>query len=145
LQGQWLHTTVWDYPESVYGFQVSPLLSAFAPLTLLVHDGSYLVAIQSGALALGAIPVGLWAHRRCQNGWIVAVVALLYLFSPIVTRARDLPFHQITLAPLFLGAVLYCQLTRRWRWFWLWFLLSLGIKEELVFPALSLGLYALLI
>src|SRR5258705_4801460 len=68
-------------------------LVLIAPLFALIHHPVTLLAVQSAALALGAIPVHRLAQRRLGPGFIAVSFAALYLAFPALGYVNLFEFH----------------------------------------------------
>src|SRR5581483_10539088 len=134
MHGQFMQFTMgMDPPGDYLGLHFSPILIALAPLSLAFRDPSYLSVLQVIGLALGAIPIALWAGKRLGHPAAAPVFALAFFLNPVVIGSILIPFHEIVFATAALGAMLYCQLNRRWWLTLLFALLALSVKEEIGF------------
>jgi uncharacterized membrane protein len=90
------------------GAHVDPILAAFAPLWWLWPSPAMLLAVQSAAVALGALPVFWLARKHLASKRLGSLFALVYLvYAPVQWLALD-EFHPVALAcPLLLFAVWY--------------------------------------
>ncbi len=146
LHGQFMHTTLQGFGvDSFLGFHVEPILALISPLYLAAPSAGTLVVVQTIGLAVAAIPLALWAHKRLDSGFAAVLVGLAFLLEPVLSRANDLLFEEIPLAVPFLAWALYFQLQRRWKPFAVCLLLALAVREEIAFVAMAMGLYALLV
>jgi uncharacterized membrane protein len=80
------------------GGHVDPILAALAPLWIVVPSPLTLVAIQIGAVALGALPVFWLGRRHLGSERTAALVALAYLAYPWIAWTAVDAFHPVTLA-----------------------------------------------
>ncbi|AFZ27065.1 putative membrane protein [Cylindrospermum stagnale PCC 7417] len=116
------------------------------PLALLykIYPSVYwLFAVQSGALALGALPTWYLARQAgLKAGQAVAMVAV-YLLYPLVYNANLFDFHPDAIAvPAILTAVLAARLGRL-GWFCASILLVLGCKAVLSLTVAAMGVWLL--
>ena len=118
----------------------------FYPLALLYKiysDVHWLFAVQSTALALGALPTYYLARKEgLREGKAIALSAV-YLLYPVIFNANLFDFHPEVLAvPALLGAVLAARLGQVGR-FCLAIILVLGCKEALALTVAALGFWLL--
>ena len=85
---------------------VDPVLALLAPLWIVFPSPLMLIAVQSGAIAAGALPVFWLARRHLASERAAALLAIAYLAYPWTAWAVVDVFHPISLAlPLLLFAV----------------------------------------
>jgi uncharacterized membrane protein len=85
------------------GAHFDPIVAAFAPLWRLWPDPSLLLVSQATAVAAGAVPVYLLAHRHLGSDWAAAGFGLAYLLHPATQWLVLDDFHPVALAtPLLL-------------------------------------------
>ncbi len=146
-----IHGRFWEFslelskatPHSYLANHFSPLLFLLIPLYAIAPTVHTLLTLQSLALALGAVPIYLFAKTTLQNTTKSLIVLLVYFFSPFVQNINLFDFHEIAFfVPLF-GFCLLAMFRKRWRWFWLFLILSLCVKEEVGLVGVALGLYLL--
>ncbi len=95
------------------GGHVDPILAALAPLWIVVPSPLTLVAVQVGAVALGALPVFWLGRRHLGSERTAALVALAYLAYPWIAWTAVDAFHPVTLAiPALLFAVWFLDSDR---------------------------------
>jgi uncharacterized membrane protein len=132
----------WNGPPTRLGIHVEPILLLIAPL-YLIHSGPVtLIALQTVAFALGALPLFLLGLRRLPAlPLVAAALAVAYLAAPAVLGAALWDFHAVALAtPLLLAAILALD-ARRFGWFVLAALLAMLTKEDVGLSLIPLGLY----
>lgn len=119
---------------------------AIYPLSLLYKiypDVHWLLAVQAGALAMGALPT--W-HLARQAGLTVRqaeAMAVVYLLYPLVFNVNLFEFHpEVMTLPVFLGAVLAARLGQIW-WFCLSIIFILGCKAVLSLTVAAIGIWLL--
>lgn len=124
----------------VLGNHFSPIFYVFAPATLVMPGPAWLLALQSLALALGAVPLYLLARRQLAPR-LAGAVALLYLVNPSLHGINVRDFHPAALAvPLLLTATYAWESDRRVL-FGLATLLTLTTREDAALAVLGLGLW----
>ncbi len=141
-----------EQPDVLLGYHVEPLLAPISLLYLL-HDGpETLLWLQTVALALGAIPVYLIAHRRYAALtkkhlaiWLPIAFVLLYLLSPVLEAANLSDFHAVALSPVLLLSAFYCLETDRPWGFIAFAFLAAMTKEEVGLLVAMMGLWAALV
>ncbi len=127
----------------ILGDHFSLILYLLAPLEWVYPHAELLLVVQTIALALGAVPVYLFAYRQLGSQAKALLFALAYLLYPAMQWANFLEFHPETLAtPLLLGA-LYAQQIERWPLFFGLLGLCATTKEVAGLAIIPLGLYLL--
>ena len=132
----------WNGPPTRLGIHVEPILLLITPLYLIHSGPETLIALQTVAFALGALPLFLLGLRRMPALPLVAAAfAVTYLISPAVLGASLWDFHAVALAtPLLLTAV-WALDARRFGWFVLAALLAMLTKEDIGLSLIPLGVY----
>ncbi|MCS7001904.1 MAG: DUF2079 domain-containing protein, partial [Dehalococcoidia bacterium] len=105
-QGRWFQNTVMiEHAENLLGQHFAPIFLALAPLYWVWPDPRVLLIVQSLALALGAVPVFLFARRRLGSAGMALALAAAYLLLPALHYINFYDFHEIALTtPLLLCA-----------------------------------------
>jgi uncharacterized membrane protein len=146
--GRLFETTLVYETQGTYD-HFEPVLLLIAPIYRLFSDVRVLLVLQSLALALGAVPIYLYARYRFAQIGVEGLVALLpavaYLIYPPLHAANLNNFHEVALLPALIGMALYELLTGR-RWLMLIFLgLALLVKEDVTVTVLAFGAYIALL
>jgi uncharacterized membrane protein len=128
-----------------WGVHTQPILYLLAPFYLLFPGPEILLILQSLALALGAVPLYLFARRRIHRAGPALLLAAAYLLSPALQGMNLIDFHPYALAPLFLLWAFYFLETSRSKPFALFALLAIACKEDVAPIVAMMGLYALVI
>jgi uncharacterized membrane protein len=130
-------------PPTRLSIHVEPIL---LPLSLLylIHAGpETLLATQTVALALGAIPLFALSLRRLPRLPFVGVgLVFAYLLSPFTVSEALWDFHAVALATPLLLFALWALDSRRYRWFLAAAILAIATKEDV---GLSVAVVALLL
>lgn len=130
-------------PPTRLSIHVEPIL---LPLSLLylIHAGpETLLATQTIALALGAIPLFALSLRRMPRLPFVGVgLVVAYLLNPFTVSEALWDFHAVTLATPLLLFALWALDSRRYRWFLAAAILAIATKEDV---GLSVAVVALLL
>ena len=139
----WMTTLVYETGGFYDHFE--PILLLFVPLYWLWSDVRVLLIVQSIALALGAVPIYLYARYRFKT-WhyrnlLALVIAAAYLVYPAMHNANLNDFHEVSLLPPLLGFALYGLLTGRPRVTWVFLALCLMVKEDFSVTFLMFGLF----
>lgn len=147
--GRFFQTTLVYETAGAYD-HFEPILALIAPIYWLLPDARVLLVIQALALALGAVPIYLYArHRFAEIGVTSALIALLppaiYLVYPPLHAANLNDFHEVALLPPLLGMALFGLLTGRRRVLWIFLALCLLIKEDITVTVLAFGVYIALL
>ena len=132
----------WNGPPTRLGIHVEPILLLIAPLYLIHSGPETLIALQTVAFALGALPLFLLGLRRMPGLPLVAAAfAVAYLASPAVVGASLWDFHAVALATPLLLLALWALDARRFGWFILAALLAMLTKEDVGLSLIPLGVY----
>jgi len=139
----WMTTLV--YETNGFYDHFEPILLLFVPLYWLWSDVRVLLIVQSIALALGALPIYLYAQHSFKS-WptrhlLALVIAAAYLLYPALHNGNLNDFHEVSLLPPLLGFALYGLLTGRRRMMWIFLGLCLLVKEDFSVTFLTFGLY----
>ena len=123
----------------VWGHHVTLIAYVFAPFYWLGGGPEVLLAVQSFALGLGALPLYLIGRHRFRRAWAGAVLAGLYLmYAPLQNiNSRDFHPEALCIAP-FLFAW-YCALRRRWGWYFVCLLIAMSTREDVALAVIMLG------
>ncbi|GIW05223.1 MAG: hypothetical protein KatS3mg060_0028 [Dehalococcoidia bacterium] len=113
-QGRLFENTVMiEYSASLLGQHFAPIFLLLVPLYWVWPDPRALLLLQTGALAIGALPVYLLAQRRTGSRGVALILAAAYLLLPALHYVNFYDFHEIALTtPLLLGAIFFLD-TRR--------------------------------
>ena len=128
--------------DNAFADHFQPVMLALVPLYTLFPGPGLLLAVQTVALAVGAIPLYRLARRRLDRASLALAVAASYLLFPATGFVNRFDFHPEVLAvPAFLFA--FEALDRdNVRAASLWLLVPLLSKENLGFSVALFGLYA---
>lgn len=144
--GRWFMTTL-VYETGGYYDHFEPILALIAPLYWLIADARVLLIIQALMLALGSLPIYLYAYHRLglasetRLAVVPTLMAAAYLAYPALHNANLNDFHEVALVPPLLGFALYGLLTGRRRLTFFALAACLLVKEDLTVTALSFGAY----
>ncbi len=132
----------WEGPPTRLGIHVEPILLLVAIFYWLHSGPETLLVLQTGALALGAIPLFLLGRRRISAlPLTAAALACAYLAAPTLLGVALWDFHAVALAtPLILLAV-WALDTRRFAVFAVAAFLAAMTKEDVALALIPLGLY----
>ncbi len=122
----------------------SVILYLVAPLYWLWDSPKMLLAVQTIALALGALPIYALTRRRLGSAPIALLLAVAYLLYPAMEWTNTFDFHPETLGTPMLLAAFYYLSTRSWRWYFIMITLFALTKETAGLTIVLLGCYALL-
>ncbi|MHC5765273.1 MAG: DUF2079 domain-containing protein [Nostoc sp.] len=135
--------------SSVLGFHVLADHAAWIlyPLALLykIYPSVYwLFAVQSVALALGALPTYFLALQAGLKENLAVAMVAVYLMYPVIYNSNLCDFHPDTIAvPALLTAVLAAR-SRKIAWFCVSILVVLGCKAVLSLTVVAMGIWLLL-
>ncbi|MBD2528767.1 DUF2079 domain-containing protein [Nostoc flagelliforme FACHB-838] len=135
--------------SSVLGFHALADHAAWIlyPLALLykIYPSVYwLFAVQSVALALGALPTYLLALQAGLKENLAVAMVAVYLMYPVVYNSNLCDFHPDTIAVPALLTAVFAARTRKLVWFCLSILLVLGCKAVLSLTVVAMGIWLLL-
>lgn len=145
------HGRIWQttlvYETNGYYDHFEPILALLVPLYWFWPDVRVLLIVQAVALALGALPIYLFARYQFRvwaiGSWAALAVVVVYLAFPAMHHANLNDFHEVSLLPPLLGFALYGLLTGKQRVTWIFLALSLAVKEDFGVTFLAFGLYIL--
>lgn len=121
----------------------SAILYLLAPLYWVWPSAKALLAAQTIALSLGALPLYALARERLRVAPLALCLAIAYLLYPALQWTNAAEFHPDTFAtPLLLAALLLLQ-RQQWRPYFLVLALTLLTKESAGVAVLLIGFYAL--
>ncbi|MBD2293802.1 DUF2079 domain-containing protein [Anabaena sphaerica FACHB-251] len=135
--------------SSILGFHVladhAAWILYFLALLYKIYPSVYwLFAVQSAALALGALPTYFLALQAGLEKSQAIVMVTVYLLYPLIYNANLLEFHPDTIAvPALLTAVLAAR-TKKIVWFCVSVLIVLGCKAVLSLTVVAMGVWLLL-
>lgn len=135
----------WNGPPTRLGIHVEPILLLIAPLYLIHQGPATLIALQSVALALGAIPIFLLGLRRLPGHPLVAAaLAGAYLVTPALLGSFFWDFHPVALAMPLLALAIWALDARRYGWFVAAAVLAALTKEDVALSLIPLGIALIL-
>ncbi|MDZ7959378.1 MAG: DUF2079 domain-containing protein [Aulosira sp. DedQUE10] len=147
-QGIYLISQVKPPISSIIGFHAladhAAWILYFLALLYKIYPSVYwLFAVQSFALALGALPTYLLALQAGLQKSQAVVMMAVYLLYPVVYNSNLCDFHPDVIAvPALLTAVLAARL-KRIAWFCISILLVLGCKAVLSLTVVAMGIWLL--
>ncbi len=134
--------------SSVLGFHLlsdhAAWILYFLALLYKIYPSVYwLFVIQSGALALGALPTYLLSLQAGLKASQAVAMVFVYLLYPVVYNSNLCDFHPDAIAiPALLTAVLAAR-TRKTAWFCVSVLVVLGCKAVLSLTVVAMGVWLL--
>lgn len=145
LHGHFMRETVVGIGgTTMLSYHVMPIMALFSPLYLVAPTPAVLIIGQLVGFGLAAIPVGLWAYKRLESGFAAVIAGLAVLLNPVMANDSTLLAQNIPLAIPCLAFALYFQLQKRWAPFWICLIMALSVREEIAFPVMAMGIYALI-
>jgi uncharacterized membrane protein len=123
----------------LFGDHSSYVLLLLAPIYALFPTSGTLFFAQAAGIALGALPVFLYARRRLGSEPIALLMAAVFLLHPATSWGNMFEFHPDAFLPTFMGFALYGALERRWRIYTVFVVLSLMVKEDMLLAIVPLG------
>jgi uncharacterized membrane protein len=112
----------------------------FVPLYWLGAGPQFLLAVETVAIAAGAIPVWLLTRDRLGNEWLAVAMAAAYLLYPAFEWINRFQFHPDPLGIVPLLFAYWFATRKRWVWFAACVALVLLTKEDQALAVFMLGL-----
>lgn len=125
--------------SSYFGIDIILIELLLAPLYALVPSVYPLLTLQTVVLALGAVPIYLFACDRLRTPLAGLVFAAAYLLYAPVEWMNLYEFQIRAFATTFLLCALYALHRRRAGWFLLWIVLALGCRSDVGFVVAGMG------
>ena len=125
--------------RNLLGDHASLILFLLVPLYWIVPGTPTLLVVQAVVIALGAVPVYLFARRVLGGGGWGVCAAVLWLANPAVNGTGMENFHPDSFLGLTVPLALWAAHERRWRWFAVAVGLSLLVKEDVLILMVPLG------
>lgn len=113
------------------------------PFYALRPGAETLLIFQAVVLALGALPLFLFARRWLPQGWAV-VVAYAYLCYPPLHGANFYDFHLQPIGGVLVLFTVYALEARRFKLYWVFFTMALVCREDISIGLCLFGLFCLL-
>jgi uncharacterized membrane protein len=125
-----------------YSAHFDPILWMLTPIYRLSPRAETLLILQSFWLALGGIPLFLYARRLLGHGWWACTVVAAYYFMPALHGANLYDFHSLVLlVPTAIFAIYFLD-TRRFVGYWASIALLLLTREDMSLLSCFIGIYA---
>ena len=129
---------------NVWGDHCWFIMLLMAPLYWIAPHLGTLLVVQSAALAAGAVPLAVLAHRKTGNRWAALALAGAWLLSPALQNMNLENFHpEVVAAPFLLWAIERADV-KRWTGYWIAFALALICKEDMALTLFMLSLWVLI-
>jgi uncharacterized membrane protein len=129
--------------ESHFGFHATLFAYVIGLFYLLAQRAETLLVFQAVMIALGAVPLYLFARRHLGN-WAGAVIAVCYILYPPVHGSNLYDFHYIPLGPVLLWSTLWLLEERRDVWAAVAVALTLSVREDVAVGLVIVGGYLVL-
>jgi uncharacterized membrane protein len=138
-QGQPPIVSFWGY--HFLGGHADWIMYPIAGLYRIYPSVYWLLVIQAGALALGALPIWLLAHQAGLKPPAAITMSAVYLLQPLVFNVNLFDFHPEVMAlPLLLSAV-WAARARKIGIFCLTIVLILGCRDALSLTVAAMGIW----
>lgn len=128
-EGQGLTNSMEELPRHA-GVHVSPILYAVALGYRIFPTPYLLLALQTAALGLGALPLYALARRILQKGHLALLIAVAYLLSPSLGWLNTYDFHPTAFLVPLLFLALYAWDAKRWALGWIALALAATTQED---------------
>ncbi|MGI9022085.1 MAG: DUF2079 domain-containing protein, partial [Acidimicrobiales bacterium] len=131
--------------RNLFGDHTSFILLPWAAVYWVIPSAKVLLAGQTLALALGALPTFLIARDKLRSELFGALLAVAYLLQPVLSWTNlSEGFHPDAFAiPLVLFAFWFL-LRHRWVGYWICVVALLLVKEDVALLTFALGIYVAL-
>lgn len=130
--------------RNLFGDHASFILVFLVPLYWLFSSTATLLVVQSVVIALGGVPVFLYARRRLSSDAMGAAMVVVYLLHPAVSWTNLENYHPDSFLALLAGLALYGALERKWRLFGCAVVLALLVKEDVALIMIPIGVWVAL-
>jgi uncharacterized membrane protein len=127
--------------RNLFGDHAQFSLLAVVPLYWLRPNATTLLGLQSLVLALGAVPVYLFARRRLSNPSFACVLAGAFLLHPVVSLTNLENYHPDSFVVPLLGFAIYAAAENKPRMFVVFSVLALLCKEDVVLVLLPIAIW----
>ena len=114
------------------------------PFYALRQQADTLLVMQAVIVALGAIPYFLLARFRAHSALFGLLICYLYITYAPTHGPVFYDFHFLTIAPAFVGWVIYCFETKRRIGLAIAWVLAMSVREDISATLAALGLFYLL-
>ncbi|MBU0501886.1 MAG: DUF2079 domain-containing protein, partial [Candidatus Margulisbacteria bacterium] len=128
---------------NLFGDSVTLYHFIFAPFFWLWDNINILYIVQTVFLAIGAIPLFLYAREKLRSGFLAFSIGLGYLLYPAMQNLNLDQFHSEAVTVFFFIMTLYFLLKKNWGLFYVFFVISLLGKDEVALTGLFIGVYLL--
>jgi uncharacterized membrane protein len=146
---QHYHTQIWQLSEfkvPAYNWSqhFEPILLFIVPLYWLIKAAGILMFLQAINFISTVVPIYLIVKKHIHSGVIGISLAFAYLAFGGTQFGIAYGFHPIMLFPTIFIWMYYFYLEKKFKFYFLFVLLSLMVKEEVVFVMFFWALYVLL-
>ena len=126
---------------SLFGVHFSPIFLVILPLYAIYPNPVTLLAIQSLALSLGAVPLYFLAKNKLKSEKWALIIAILYLINPALQGINWYDFHPEAFLPALLLFALYFFEQKKMKSFLVSIVLTLMTLEFASFVVVFMTLY----
>ncbi len=139
-QGRIMQNSIEEVPNHL-GVHMSPIIFVLLPGFLIFPSPYYLLIIQALALALGALPLYLFAKKILGRHDFALLISLGYLLYPALHWVNFFDFHPIAFLIPALLAAFYFFNEKKWLWFWVFMVLASITQEDAILAVAFSGLF----
>ena len=125
---------------NLFGDHMSPILFLLTPLYWVRGNAPALLATQTVALGLGALPLYLLARDKLKSRPIALAVAVAFLAYPALQHFNLFDFHPESIGLCFLLFAFLAIDRKKFTWFYVLCFAAAICKEDMVLAVLVLGL-----
>lgn len=125
---------------NLFGDHMAPILFFLVPLYWVRGNAAALLAVQTVALGMGALPLYLLARDKLGSRPVALLVALAYLTYPSLQYLNLFDFHPESLGLCFILFAFLAIDRKKFTWFYVLCLGAAICKEDMVLAVLVLGI-----
>lgn len=135
---------IWDIPTRyVWADHFSPILILLTPIYWIAQNGTLLMISEISIVLSGTIPLYHSAKHLLRSRFIALALVTSYLTFGGLQWGYAYGFHEIVLFPTFFLWMYYFYIKKKMWPYFLFAILTLSIKEEVVFIMAFWGMYTL--
>ncbi|PIS28101.1 hypothetical protein COT42_08960 [Candidatus Saganbacteria bacterium CG08_land_8_20_14_0_20_45_16] len=144
LISHWLNPLVTVRGLNIFGDSITFYHIFIAPFFWLWNNINLLYIIQSIFIALGAIPLFVYARQKLGSNFLSLVVAVSFLLYPALQNLNLDQYHSEAIAVFFIVLTIFFLLKKNFSLFYAFFIFSLIGKDEIAVTGAFIGLFLLL-
>lgn len=130
-----------DVLQSHFKVHLSPIFYVFLPMFIIFPYPETIQGFQAFSIAIGIVPLILILLNKKMNNNTILLIAILYLFSPVLVASNSYDFHENSFLPFILLFMFYFIENKKIIPFFIFLTLLLTVKEDAAFYGLIIGLF----